>query len=82
MIRSKLVPGTFCKVRIVDINGVKHYVKRLNTIGVGRSYIVSTSQHFNLDNMVEIDGSYHFRTLSDLHDALNSTTMPKPPKNK
>jgi len=64
--KTKLVRGVYGRIRIVEINGVRHYVKHPQ----GKSWVVSDAQRLTLDSMVSINGEYHFRTLHDLHLAL------------
>jgi len=68
MIKSKRIQGIYGKVRVVEINGTRHYVKKINST---KTWIVSSSENLTLDSMVEIDGQFHFNTLKDLHYSLN-----------
>jgi len=68
--KSKLINGVYEKIRIIE-NWKDHkrlYVKRTRL----KTYVVSTSEKLTLDSMVEINGEYHFDTLPQLHNALNS----------
>ena len=69
MIKSKLIPTTWGKRRIInDYKGINRlWVKRTNI----RTYVVCTSESLTLKGMLEINGDYHFSTLKELHAALN-----------
>jgi hypothetical protein len=65
MIKSKLVQNVYGKIRIIELAGVRHYVKRTNL----KTWVVSDNQILTLDSMVKLNGEYHFDTLNDLHIA-------------
>ena len=68
--KSKLVQGTYGKVRIIEglYGRDRSYVKKTNL----NTYVVSKSSTLTLDSMVEIDGEFHFSTLKQLHEALDN----------
>ena len=69
MINSKLKRGVWGKVRVIEGYGNcrRLYVKRSNL----KTYVVSTAERMTFYTLLEIDGEIHFRTLSELHTALN-----------
>lgn len=55
-------------IRCCDLEGDRCYVHKTNI----KTYIVTTCYSYSLDDMVELAGEYHFRTLKDLRAAIES----------
>lgn len=63
--------GVYGRVRTIEYeDGRRLYVKRTNL----KTYVVSTNRFMTLESMVSVAGEYHFRTLRDLKQALESET--------
>lgn len=69
MYKSKRVPSVYGKIRVIENwKGIRRlYVKRTHV----KTYVISTAECLSLDSMIEVNGDYHFNTLTDLHNALN-----------
>lgn len=65
--KSKLIQGLYKKQRVIE--GYKG-IERLYVFKRKGTYCVSDSQRLSLDSMVEINGSYWFGTLKELHSSL------------
>lgn len=70
MVKVQTKQGVYGKVRVIEgWQGIKRlYVRRIKRT---QSYIVLDSERLTLNNMVEINGEYHFGTLKELNEALN-----------
>lgn len=70
MIKMPLKQSIYGKVRVIEgfkgNQGPRLFVKKTNI----NSYIVLDHELGGLDDMVSIEGQYHFRTLKELKEAL------------